>query len=532
MLMNSLRRAAAAAAALALALAPASAQTVTTLPGATPTVSGGAISGYNAANYNWLQLGTSGNYTYSPLLAIWDGANRASVNAGDGGLTVHVGNSVTVSGLGSPFQAGGSIGNTAFGISGTLPAFATPPNVIPQVGGSAVSSGNPLPITGAVTAAFGGYTPSSYLSTITTTGSSARTALAGAVSTSTVVVYNTGSNLAYASIGKSSVTATAASDVIFPNCWAAYTAGQSSPYIAVLQGGGGSTTLNVSIGTGAAAGGCAATLTGASTVTANQGTPGGSAWPVSMSSLPGFASTPTVNFGTLNGAATAANQAAINGDGGSQVHVQNFPSTQAVSGSVTANAGSGTFAVSAASLPLPSGAATSANQVPAAFTAANAATPISVGTTNTTSGTPHRRGRGRDQCRDDERRLLRAGIHGDDEFAIYRPERRLVRVQHGRQFDGVLHHVGLFDHGQPDRRRGPAGRHRRRGRRIGRRRRRDHRSLGRLRGGRAFRRRGRRRLGSDARNQSGFGLFRLRLGIRRRDPERRRRADARGQHQH
>lgn len=29
--------------------------------------------------------------------------------------------------LGSPFQAGGSIGNTAFGISGTLPAFAATP---------------------------------------------------------------------------------------------------------------------------------------------------------------------------------------------------------------------------------------------------------------------------------------------------------------------------------------------------------------------------------------------------------------------
>ena len=31
--------------------------------------------------------------------------------------------------LGSPFQAGGSIGNTSFGISGTLPAFAAPPTV-------------------------------------------------------------------------------------------------------------------------------------------------------------------------------------------------------------------------------------------------------------------------------------------------------------------------------------------------------------------------------------------------------------------
>lgn len=34
-----------------------------------------------------------------------------------------------VTALGSPFQAGGSIGNTAFGISGTLPAFAATPTV-------------------------------------------------------------------------------------------------------------------------------------------------------------------------------------------------------------------------------------------------------------------------------------------------------------------------------------------------------------------------------------------------------------------
>lgn len=43
--------------------------------------------------------------------------------------------------------------------------------------------------------------------------------------------------------------------------------------------------------------------------------------------------------------------------------VRNIPSgTQTISGTVTANAGAGTFAISAASLPLPTGAATSANQ--------------------------------------------------------------------------------------------------------------------------------------------------------------------------
>ena len=43
--------------------------------------------------------------------------------------------------LGTPFQAGGSIGNTSFGISGTLPAFASPPTVnLGTVGGAATAA--------------------------------------------------------------------------------------------------------------------------------------------------------------------------------------------------------------------------------------------------------------------------------------------------------------------------------------------------------------------------------------------------------
>ena len=64
-----------------------------------------------------------------------------------------------------------------------------------------------------------------------------------------------------------------------------------------------------------------------------QGVNGGTALPVSLTSLPAFAATPTVNVGTM----------------------------PAVSGTVTANAGSGTFAVSASALPLPAGAATDAH---------------------------------------------------------------------------------------------------------------------------------------------------------------------------
>jgi hypothetical protein len=80
------------------------------------------------------------------------------------------------------------------------------------------------------------------------------------------------------------------------------------------------------------------------------------------------------------GAATAANQPALNGDGGALAHVTNFPATQVVSGTVTANVGTTgglaldasiqalitaveqPQAVTATALPLPTGAATAANQ--------------------------------------------------------------------------------------------------------------------------------------------------------------------------
>lgn len=57
--------------------------------------------------------------------------------------------------------------------------------------------------------------------------------------------------------------------------------------------------------------------------------------------------------------ATAAN---LNATVTGSVNVGNFPATQAVSGTVTANAGTGTFAISAVSLPLPTGAASASNQ--------------------------------------------------------------------------------------------------------------------------------------------------------------------------
>ena len=79
----------------------------------------------------------------------------------------------------------------------------------------------------------------------------------------------------------------------------------------------------------------------------------------------------TANLGTLNGAAIASLQPGFGTAGSANanvVSVQGIASGTVlpVSGTVTANAGSGTMAVSAASLPLPAGAATAANQPTAA----------------------------------------------------------------------------------------------------------------------------------------------------------------------
>lgn len=66
---------------------------------------------------------------------------------------------------------------------------------------------------------------------------------------------------------------------------------------------------------------------------------------------------------------------------GTNLHttVDNFPATQPVSGTVTANAGTGTFAVSAVSLPLPTGAATESTL---------AKLPVAQGSTTSTQSGP------------------------------------------------------------------------------------------------------------------------------------------------
>jgi hypothetical protein len=81
---------------------------------------------------------------------------------------------------------------------------------------------------------------------------------------------------------------------------------------------------------------------------------------VSVSNFPSTQAVSATALPLPTGAATAANQPAINGDGGAQAHIMNFPGTQAVSGTITANAGTGnSTSVGAAA----SGSAVSGNPV-------------------------------------------------------------------------------------------------------------------------------------------------------------------------
>ena len=90
-----------------------------------------------------------------------------------------------------------------------------------------------------------GFQPTPAYSQLSVSTASSRVALpAGTV----VVVYNTGSNAAYVTLGGSSVAATTQNDVIQPNSWMAFTAG-SNAYLAGIASSG-TTALNISGGSG------------------------------------------------------------------------------------------------------------------------------------------------------------------------------------------------------------------------------------------------------------------------------------------
>ena len=211
----------------------------------------------------------------------------------------------------------------------TTPAFASDIYINPStpvVNGAAVSTGNPMPISGSISTSVSGFAPgSSYSTPLSVSNSSSRVALpTGTV----VVVYNTGTVAAYVQLGNGSVTATTSNDVIPPGGWMAFTIGANTNLAAITASS--TTTLNLSGGSGLATGSgsnggtVSATQSGVWTVqpgntanstpwltTINQG--GNSAPVITANTAVGTdkALEVTVANANTNGSATSANSAPV-----------------------------------------------------------------------------------------------------------------------------------------------------------------------------------------------------------------------------
>jgi hypothetical protein len=120
--------------------------------------------------------------------------------------------------------------------------------------GPLFTNSNPGKISGTFSASLGGFQPASAYAQLSVGATSSRVALP---SGSVVIVYNTGANAAYVTLGNSSVTATVGNDVIPAGGWMAFTVGTNTNLAAIETAG--TTSLNISAGqglpTGASGGG-------------------------------------------------------------------------------------------------------------------------------------------------------------------------------------------------------------------------------------------------------------------------------------
>jgi len=196
-----------------------------------------------------------------------------------------------------------------------------------------------IPVSGNFSASLSGFAPSgNFTSPLTVTTGGAQTALPSG-SPAVVAASNTGSNPAYVNLGtSSSVTATTADILIPAGCTVPLTVGANTNLAGIATGG--STTLNLAGGTGLFAPYCSG------------GSGGGSGGAVT-------------NAGTFATQDNGTNSTAIAGAAGTTAD-----SAYAGSGTATMIAAlkgvyaklAGTLGISAASLPLPAGASTSAKQ--------------------------------------------------------------------------------------------------------------------------------------------------------------------------
>jgi hypothetical protein len=116
--------------------------------------------------------------------------------------------------------------------------------ILPGVGPLFTNS-NPGHVAGTFSATLGGFQPTPAYATLSVGATSSRVALP---SGTVVVVYNTGSNPAYVTLGGATVIATTSNDVIPAAGWMAFTVGTAT-YLAAIETAG-ATSLNLSGGTG------------------------------------------------------------------------------------------------------------------------------------------------------------------------------------------------------------------------------------------------------------------------------------------
>lgn len=168
--------------------------------------------------------------------------------------------------LGTPFQAGASIGNSTFGISGTLPAYGSTPTFnLGTLNGAATAAKQPA------------------LGT------------AGTASTDVLTIQGIASMTALKVDGSGVTQPISAVSLPLPT-GASTSALQSTANTSLASMDTKLSTINTTLNSPFQAGGSI----------------GNTSFGIS-GTLPAFGSTPTVNLGTLNGAATAANQAATIG---------------------------------------------------------------------------------------------------------------------------------------------------------------------------------------------------------------------------
>jgi hypothetical protein len=204
--------------------------------------------------------------------------------------------------------------------------------------GPLFTASNPGKISGSFSASLSGFQPTPAYSQLSVGATSSRASLP---SGSVVIVYNTGANAAFVTLGGSTATATVSNDVIPAGGWMAFTVGPST-FLAAIETAG-TTSLNISGGsgmpTGAGGGGGgggggsnasvgaigspapgSATYNGVLVAGGNIVGASGSAWGSAPTGLNVLGVNANVLASALPaGAATAANQTAVQGAFGSSI---------------------------------------------------------------------------------------------------------------------------------------------------------------------------------------------------------------------